>query len=68
MISQATPFSRLLADAPLLRLLLPFMVGIGIGELGADYLIGYEWALYLVAIGIIILLLVTELKKHSSLR
>ena len=68
MISQATPFSRLLANAPLLRLLLPFMVGIGIGELGADYLIGYEWALYLVAIGIIILLLVTEFKKHSSLR
>ena len=59
-MSLSTPFSRLLADAPLFRLLLPFMVGIWMGEIGADYLMGYEWGLYVAAIGIIIFLFIVE--------
>lgn len=65
-MSLSTPFSRLLADAPLFRLLLPFMVGIWMGEIGADYLMGYEWGLYVAAIGIIIFLFIVEFKKHAS--
>ena len=64
---QTTPFSRLFSDHPLLRLLLPFMLGIWMGENVYIFLSAYSWLIAALALGGILLLALGEYRKFKYL-